>query len=101
MHACEIDGDIAHADSYVIGIFLDKGSESARIIAGRYIDRLEKRNGRWAIVLRRATVEIPLEGKAILPNMNSLRGSGYLEGSRDRSDPSYRRPLTTVGGERW
>jgi len=23
MHACEIDGDVAHAESYVIGLFLD------------------------------------------------------------------------------
>jgi hypothetical protein len=101
MHACEIDGDVAHAESYVIGLFLDKGRETARILAGRYIDRLEKRNGRWGIVLRRATVEIPLEGKAILPNRNTVTGSGYLKGSRDSSDPSYQRPLTTEVGERW
>jgi hypothetical protein len=33
-------------------------------------------------------VVIPLDGKALLPNNNSLPGSGYLKGSRDRSDPS-------------
>jgi SnoaL-like domain len=101
MHACEITGDVAHAESYVIGLFLDKGCETARILAGRYIDRLEKRNGRWGIVLRRATVEIPLEGKAILPNGKTVSGSGYLKGSRDKSDPSYQRPLSTEVGERW
>jgi len=101
MHACEIDGDVAHAESYVIGLFLDKGCETARILAGRYIDRLEKRDGRWRIVLRRATVEIPLEGKAILPNRKTVHDSGYLKGSRDRSDPSYQRPLNIESGERW
>jgi hypothetical protein len=101
MHSCEINGDVAHAESYVIGLFLDKGCETARILAGRYIDRLEKRDGRWGIVLRRATVEIPLEGNAILPNRQTVSGSGYLKGSRDRNDPSYQRPLTTEGGERW
>lgn len=101
MHSCEIDGDVAHAESYVIGLFLDKGCETARILAGRYIDRLEKRDGRWGIVLRRATVEIPLEGRAILPNKNTVPGSGYLKGSRDTSDPSYQRPLTIGGGDRW
>jgi hypothetical protein len=101
MHACEIDGDVAHAESYVIGLFLDKGRQTARILAGRYIDRLEKRDGRWGIVIRRATVEIPLEGKAILPNRNTVHDSGYLKGSRDHNDPSYQRPLTTEGGERW
>jgi hypothetical protein len=101
MHACQIDGEVAHAESYVIGLFLDKGCETARILAGRYIDRLEKRDGRWGIVLRRATVEIPLEGKAILPSGKTVLGSGYLKGSRDKSDPSYQQPLTTERGERW
>jgi hypothetical protein len=68
MHSCEINADAAHAESYVIGLFLDKGCETARILSGQYIDRLERRDGQWKIVLRRATVEIPLEGKAILPN---------------------------------
>jgi hypothetical protein len=101
MHSCEINGDVAHAESYVIGLFLDKGCETARILAGRYIDRLERRDGKWKIVIRRATVEIPLEAKAILPSRKTVHGSGYLKGSRDRSDPSYQRPLTTEGGERW
>lgn len=97
----EIDGDVAHAESYVIGLFADKGAATSRILAGRYIDRLERRDGRWGIVLRRATVEVAMEGKAILPNGNGVLGSGYLKGNRDRSDPSYQRPLTTEGGERW
>ena len=101
MHSCEIDGDVAHAESYVIGLFADKGGETSRILAGRYIDRLERRDGEWRIALRRATVEVALEGKAVLPNGLTPPGSGYLMGSRDKSDPSYQRPLTTEGGKRW
>lgn len=101
MHLCEIDGDTAHAESYVIGLFADKGGEMSRVLAGRYIDRLERRNGEWKIALRRATVEVALEGRAILPNGSGMPGSGYLLGNRDRTDPSYHRPLTTDGGRRW
>lgn len=101
MHACEIEGDIAHCESYVIGLFADKGGESSRILAGRYIDRLEKRQGEWRIAVRRATVEVAMEGRAILPNGQTPPGSGYLRGDRDRSDPSYQRPLTTADGSRW
>ena len=101
MHFCEIDGNVAHAESYSVGIFLSKGAETGRILAGRYIDRLEKRDGEWRIVLRRSTVEIAIEGKAILPNGSSLPGSNYLKGNRDRTDPSYERPLTTSSGSRW
>ena len=101
MHSCEIDGDVAHAESYVIGLFADKGAANSRMLAGRYIDRLERVDGTWRIALRRATVEVAMEGKAILPNGKGVLGSGYLKGSRDRSDPSYQRPLSTDGGERW
>lgn len=101
MHACEIDGDVAHTESYVIGLFADKGGETSRMLAGRYIDRLEKRDGEWRIMLRRATVEVAMEGKAILPNGKTPPGSGYLKGNRDRNDPSYVRPLTTESGDRW
>ena len=100
-HSCQIDGNVAHAESYSLGIFLDKSGETSRLLAGRYIDRLEKRDGQWRIALRRATVEIALEAKAILPNGNPLPGSNYLKGNRDRTDPSYERPLTTQSGARW
>jgi hypothetical protein len=96
MHMCEIDGE-----SYSLGIFLDKGGETGRVLAGRYLDRLEKRDGEWRIALRRATVEIALEGKAVLPNGALLPGSKYLRGSRDLDDPSYQRPLTAGTGNRW
>ena len=101
MQSVEIDGDVAHAESYVIGLFADNDALGSRMLAGRYIDRLEKRDGEWRIVLRRATVEVVMEGKAIMPNGKTPPGSGYLKGNRDRTDPSYARPLTSEGGERW
>lgn len=101
MHLCEIDGDVAHAESYSLGMFLDKGAETGRVLAGRYIDRLERRDGEWRIVLRRSTVEVALEGKATLPGGKPLPGSGYLRGNRDHTDPSYDRPLSPDSGGRW
>jgi hypothetical protein len=101
MQICEIDGDVAHCESYVIGLFADKGGQTSRVLAGRYIDRLEKRGGKWGIALRRATVEVAMEGEAKLPNGQTPPGSGYLKGNRDRSDPTYQRPLTSEGGGRW
>lgn len=71
------------------------------MLAGRYIDRLERRDGEWRIMLRRATVEGVMEGKAIMPNGKTPPGTGYLKGSRYRADPSYARPLTSDGGDRW
>ena len=101
MHMCEIDGDVAHAESYSLGIFLDKGGETGRVLAGRYIDRLEKRDGEWRIAVRRTTVEVAIEGEARLPGGARLEGSDYLKGSRDRTDLSYARPLPAEGGDQW
>ena len=42
-----------------------------------------------------------MEGTARLPNGDTLPGSGYLRGNRDRTDPSYERPLTLDKGGRW
>jgi SnoaL-like protein len=101
MHLCEIEGDVAHAESYVIGLFLDKGAQTSKILSGRYIDRLEKRHGKWKIVVRRATVEVVLEGSAAYMHLPFFSERGYLRGSRDKSDLSYQRPLTLEGGVRW
>jgi hypothetical protein len=100
-HTCEIDGDTAHAESYVIGLFVERDGATARAVTGRYIDRLEKRDGAWKIALRRATLEIMLEGQAKMPNGANLPGSHCLKGSRDPTDPSYERPLTATSGARW
>lgn len=101
MQICEIDGDTAHAESYVIGLFLDKDCRNSRILAGRYIDRLERRDGEWRIVVRRATVEVNLEGPATMFNTEAFRNRGYLKGTRDKDDLSYHRPLGMEDSERW
>ncbi len=101
MHSVQIDGDVAHAESYVIGLFLNKDTQTSRILSGRYIDRLERRDGEWRIVVRRATVEVVLEGAAAMLNAPAFRERGYLKGSRDKNDLSYVRPLGLEGGERW
>ena len=63
-HTCEIDGDVAHCESYVLVILLNNDGVSARLISGRYIDRLERRKGEWKIALRRSTVDVLLSGDA-------------------------------------
>jgi SnoaL-like domain len=100
-HSCAIDGDVAHAESYVIGMFLDTNLKRSRILSGRYIDRLEKRDGQWKIALRRGPVEIIMEGSAAMLNLPFFRERGYLRGTRGEADLSYARPLTLEGGERW
>lgn len=103
-HHCEIDGDIAHAESYVIGLFFNSDGSTARLLAGRYVDRLERRKGEWRIAIRRCTVEVGMTGTAEFMNSEYFRQMGFLKGLRDRRDVAYQRPLAlddTPRGHRW
>jgi hypothetical protein len=90
-HIVELDGDAAHAESYYIFRSLNKEAPWHSIASGRYIDRLERRDGRWGIVARICTVEVRDQGWD--PGGDQLDGPNQRT-SRDRSDPSYTRPVT-------
>ncbi len=103
-HTCEIDGDEAHAESYVIGLFLNPDGVTARLLAGRYIDRLERCDDEWRIALRRCTVEVIMKADASIIASDYFLDMGFLKGLRDKQDVSYQRPLTlddTPAGHRW
>jgi len=103
-HRCEIDGDTANAESYVIGLFFNADGKTARLLAGRYIDKLEKRDGIWRIALRRCTVEVGFSGDATFMNSAYFREMGFLQGLRNREDVSYQTPPdldNTPSGHRW
>jgi hypothetical protein len=92
-HTCEIDGDTAHAETYVHCLSVLPSGRN-RIGYGRFVDRLEKRDGRWGIVSRVSLPTGTIEADAI----DVHAGATYLPGSlvrssRDRDDPSYLRPL--------
>ena len=94
-HSCEINGDIAHTETYS-RCFSVMPSGPHRLAFGRFVDRLEKRNGCWGIVSR---VSVP-EGATELPVFDDRAGMVELpetlsRRSRDRNDPSYLRPLPT------
>lgn len=101
-HNCEIDGDTAHAESYVLVGLLNPDGKAARLINGRYVDRLEKRDGQWKIVLRRCTVDLLIAADASILTLPQFKAGGYIRGQRDKSDVSYQRPLAlTKQADRW
>jgi SnoaL-like domain len=93
-HTCDIDGDTAHCESYVLVCLLNHDGVTARVISGRYIDRLEKRDGEWKIAIRRSTLELVFTADASLLQSELTKQQGYPRGTRDRRDLSYLRPLT-------
>jgi hypothetical protein len=102
-HTCEIAGDTAHCDSYVLVVLLGTDGCTASIISGRYVDRLERRDGTWRIAVRRSTVEAMVTADASVLQSRFFVQQGYARGTRDRTDLSYERPLRidTPAPARW
>lgn len=94
--SCEIDGDTAHTETNYLFVARNR-DDSNWIAGGRYLDRFARRDGAWRIALRTTTVE----WSGLLPTMPlpfaDVPGA-YDNGvpARDRSDPSYLRPLVNV-----
>jgi SnoaL-like domain len=99
-HTCEIDGDVAHCETYVVGAMLLKNLKSTILLIGRYLDRLERRDGEWRIALRRTIVDSSLLGDASF--LQTPMVAGFPKGLWTRDDPSYHRPLDlALPVERW
>lgn len=89
-HTVDVDGDVAHAETYYIAVIKEKESDRTRVVAGRYADEFARRDGRWAISVR-----------VVLPEWGGTIDSAEMErifdrkhrGGRDRGDPTYERPL--------
>ncbi|MGQ4601312.1 nuclear transport factor 2 family protein [Nocardia sp. R6R-6] len=106
-HSVEIDGAEAHAETYFIASSMTKIGKPFSMVGGRYIDHLVKEDETWTIRRRlvltdwQLPVSNPPEGAEQQPapldhfpaRERALAESRELP-SRDRLDPSYRRPLT-------
>jgi SnoaL-like domain len=92
----EIDGDVAHTETYYLFVGRNR-DESNWIAGGRYIDRLEKRDGGWRIALRTNAIEwsgmVPTMGIPFA-DVPDIHGNGAP--ARSRQDPSYQRPLVNL-----
>jgi hypothetical protein len=90
-HNCEIDGDVAHTESYCQWVHRLKDEETVWVGGGRYVDRLEKRDDEWRIVVRRLVLDFFYETKGTV--FGTPAQVEYAKGTWDRSDISYERPL--------
>jgi hypothetical protein len=100
----EIDGDTAHVESYLVYFLVPRDrtadaaggatlgraltTEKTRLGSGRYIERWERRDGEWKILVREYVEDLVLLGDTV-----DLCTAGRCLGSWDRTDPSYQRPL--------
>jgi hypothetical protein len=101
-HLCEIDGDTAYCESYVVGALFWLDGKSTTIAFGRYLDQLEKRDGEWRMLVRRCTIEATADCDGTW--IHSKNVQGFLKGLWSKEDPSYERPFTPKlrsEGVRW
>lgn len=92
----DLTGDVAHVETYVTRLSSSKKDSKSMIISGRYIDRLERRNGEWRIAMREFVPHFLTETNTALDAY--IKESGWSPsacgmGTWDKRDPSYRRPL--------
>lgn len=94
-HSCEIDGQVAHCETYWMMAGMDAKDGTLTLGGGRYIDRMEKRKGEWRIAARKCVSEwggMPAPSKVPTEMLAMLRESGVV--ARNGSDSSYERPIT-------
>jgi SnoaL-like domain len=103
----DIQGDTAHSETYYQFVarnhpWEEGGEETVMLAGGRYLDRLERRangngGGVWRIALRTNLIEWSCSQPSLPPPFGDVPDIGANGVSaRDRSDPSYRRPLVNV-----
>jgi hypothetical protein len=97
-HTCDIDDETAHAETYYLFAARNR-DETNWIAGGRYLDRLQRRDGEWRIAMRSNVIEwsgivptMPLPF-ADVPGVHDNGAPG-----RNRTDPSYLRPLVNRRG---
>jgi hypothetical protein len=106
----EVDDDTAHVESYVIYFLVPRDrtadevgpaslghastAEKTHLGSGRYVERWERRNGEWKILVREYVEDLSLKGETV-----EQCSEGRCLGTWDRSDLSYVRPLQHVTPE--
>jgi hypothetical protein len=93
-HHVELDGDVAHAETYYMFVGTERDPTAPlTVFGGRYVDRFERRAGRWGIAVRVCLVEWATDPTSLLPAeaAQMLAATGTV--ARDATDSSYERPL--------
>jgi len=88
----ELDGDTAHAETYFLATLARHEGGVVDLVGGRYVDRLECRDGRWAIADRVCVIEWHAEAPES-ERRDLLDPDLFQRGAHDPSDVSYLRPL--------
>lgn len=92
-HTADIQGDTAHCETYWL-FFGENRVKPDTLAVGRYIDRFERREGRWAIAARVCVTESvnSIEPTELPEAFRSIQ-MGNAASTRSTDDVSWQRPL--------
>jgi hypothetical protein len=89
----EVNGDGAVGETYVIAAATTRGDGASgsteTLTGGRYVDRFERRDGRWAIMERTFILDWARTEASTRDMSGAMYGSLDLHGARGEADPSY------------
>ena len=106
-HTCELQGDVAHAETYYLFVSMNRSGPAMSMTGGRYIDRFERRDGEWRIAYRICTRDWAMMEERpdfsdlstftstrnlLSPELRAFMNMGFAP-RRDNTDVSYKRPL--------
>lgn len=91
-HFRRIEGDLADVDTYCVAHHVSRPDDAEQatdmILALRYVDRFERRNGEWLIARRVCvfdwTYTVPFDSA-----VSFAFAEDFTVGARDRTDPTY------------
>lgn len=98
-HTCELDGDVAHAETYYIFASENVSGVPTTVAGGRYVDKFERRDGCWAIAVRKCLTTWNLTPESEVSQQIAAAFALVGHNGRDRNDVSYQRP-SMVSAER-
>lgn len=84
----DLDGTTAHVETYMISVGRRHQNSATDMHGGRYVDRFEKREGKWGIACRLVVYEWGMRSEDAVAQLET-----FILGTHDKSDPSYLRPL--------
>ncbi|MFK7977247.1 MAG: nuclear transport factor 2 family protein [Halioglobus sp.] len=87
-HSVELQDNAALSETWVHAGHLLPGAEEELLFYGRYLDKLEKRDGRWKILHRTVVVDW-IKRHAVIDERDSDAFSALQRGGHKDTDPLY------------
>ncbi|GHE93849.1 hypothetical protein GCM10017786_28300 [Amycolatopsis deserti] len=85
-HLVEVDGDRAFSEAIVLTFQKQTGSDQVNVFCGRYVDRVERRDGTWRIAYRQMIHD--WSGSTVLEPwaLSGVASGAFVQGGRRDGD---------------